>query len=154
MIILTVGLPARPLLTCLTMSLGFTSMVKMFAITLIRHRRPPTRCGSRLSSLCTRPRVCPSIMHLVMAHSCVLIDIGEVWANILHNVYATLVARYGFDANARTDPTLQTGNAVFLHLFIDGLLLQPCNPTCEWNSLRSRLSSRHVLTRTHSRFCS
>jgi extracellular elastinolytic metalloproteinase len=54
---------------------------------------------------------------------------------MLHNVYATLVAQHGWDANARTDPTLMTGNAVFLHHFIDALLLQPCNPTCKHCSL-------------------
>jgi extracellular elastinolytic metalloproteinase len=54
---------------------------------------------------------------------------------MLHNVYAALVAQHGWDANARTDPTLMTGNAVFLHHFIDALLLQPCNPTCKHCSL-------------------
>ncbi|KAI0797286.1 Fungalysin metallopeptidase-domain-containing protein [Irpex lacteus] len=56
-------------------------------------------------------------------------DIGEVWANILHNVYAALVAAHGFSATAHTDPTTTGGNTVFLHLFIDALSLQPCNPT-------------------------
>ena len=32
-------------------------------------------------------------------------DIGEVWANILHNVYAGLVAAHGFSATAHTDAT-------------------------------------------------
>ncbi|KAJ6620189.1 Fungalysin metallopeptidase-domain-containing protein [Mycena sp. CBHHK59/15] len=56
-------------------------------------------------------------------------DIGEVWANILHNVYAALVAAHGFSTTARTNPTGTEGNIVFLHLFIDALALQPCNPT-------------------------
>jgi extracellular elastinolytic metalloproteinase len=56
-------------------------------------------------------------------------DIGEVWANILHNVYAGLVGAHGFSATAHTDPTVTGGNAVFLHLFLDALPLQPCNPT-------------------------
>jgi extracellular elastinolytic metalloproteinase len=50
---------------------------------------------------------------------------------MLHNVYAALVTAHGFDAAARTTPTSTAGNAVFLHLFLDALLLQPCNPTCE-----------------------
>lgn len=33
------------------------------------------------------------------------LDIGEVWANILHNVYAGLVGAHGFSATAKTDPT-------------------------------------------------
>ncbi|KAJ7596235.1 Fungalysin metallopeptidase-domain-containing protein [Mycena floridula] len=56
-------------------------------------------------------------------------NIGEVWANMLHNVYAALVAQYGFSATARTNPNGTEGNIVFLHLFIDALALQPCNPT-------------------------
>lgn len=57
-------------------------------------------------------------------------DIGEVWANILHNVYAALVSDLGFSATAQTDPTGTEGNVVFLHLFLDALQLQPCNPDC------------------------
>ncbi|KAJ6448194.1 Fungalysin metallopeptidase-domain-containing protein [Mycena sanguinolenta] len=55
--------------------------------------------------------------------------IGEVWANMLHNVYAALVAVHGFSTTARTNPDGTEGNIVFLHLFIDALALQPCNPT-------------------------
>ena len=32
-------------------------------------------------------------------------DVGEAWANMLHNVYAQLVAAHGFSATAKTDPT-------------------------------------------------
>lgn len=32
-------------------------------------------------------------------------DIGEVWANILHNVYAALVKQRGFFPDARFNPT-------------------------------------------------
>ncbi|KAI9439555.1 Fungalysin metallopeptidase-domain-containing protein [Lactarius indigo] len=56
-------------------------------------------------------------------------DMGEVWANTLHNVYAALVITYGWSKNALTDPTTNEGNVVWLHLFMDALLLQPCNPT-------------------------
>ncbi|KAH8828201.1 Fungalysin metallopeptidase-domain-containing protein [Flagelloscypha sp. PMI_526] len=56
-------------------------------------------------------------------------DIGEIWANILHNVYAALVTAHGFSSTAKTNPTGTEGNIVFLHLFLDALLLQPCNPT-------------------------
>ncbi|TFK34236.1 Fungalysin metallopeptidase-domain-containing protein [Crucibulum laeve] len=55
--------------------------------------------------------------------------IGEVWANILHNVYAALVSQYGWSATARTNPSGTEGNIVYLHLFLDALALQPCNPT-------------------------
>ena len=53
---------------------------------------------------------------------------------MLHNVYAPLVEAYGWDAAARTDPTLTTGNSVWLHLFIDALTLQPCSPTCKYHA--------------------
>ena len=55
-------------------------------------------------------------------------DIGEVWANTLINVYYPLVAKYGFASNL-FNPTQRQGNIVFLHLFMDALPLQPCNPT-------------------------
>lgn len=55
--------------------------------------------------------------------------IGEVWANMLHNVYAALVADHGFSPTALTDPTGEKGNVVFMHLMISALPLQPCNPT-------------------------
>ncbi|KAG5637554.1 hypothetical protein H0H81_004185 [Sphagnurus paluster] len=56
-------------------------------------------------------------------------NIGEVWANMLHNVYAALVAKHGWSENARTNPEGTEGNIVYLHLFLDALALQPCNPT-------------------------
>ncbi|KAF7335729.1 Extracellular metalloproteinase mep [Mycena venus] len=56
-------------------------------------------------------------------------NIGEVWANMLHNVYAALVGAHGFSSTAHTDPTGSEGNVVFLHLFLDSLALQPCEPT-------------------------
>ncbi|KAF8886738.1 Fungalysin metallopeptidase-domain-containing protein [Infundibulicybe gibba] len=55
--------------------------------------------------------------------------IGEIWANMLHNVYASLVAAHGWSATSHTNPSGTEGNIVFLHLFIDALSLQPCNPT-------------------------
>ncbi|KAJ6502916.1 metalloprotease [Mycena vitilis] len=55
-------------------------------------------------------------------------DAGEVWANLLHNVHADLVTAHGFRTYDR-DPSGTEGNIVFLHLFMDGLALQPCNPS-------------------------
>ncbi|KAG8826207.1 hypothetical protein FRC18_010116 [Serendipita sp. 400] len=56
-------------------------------------------------------------------------DIGEVWANMLHNVYAELVGKYGWAEDRYTNPDSDKGNVVFLRTFYDALLLQPCNPT-------------------------
>ncbi|KAJ7935939.1 Fungalysin metallopeptidase-domain-containing protein [Mycena leptocephala] len=56
-------------------------------------------------------------------------NIGEVWCNLLHNIYAALVAQYGWSPDARTNPDGTKGNIVHTHLIIDSLPLQPCNPT-------------------------
>ncbi|KAI5116385.1 hypothetical protein M0805_005882 [Coniferiporia weirii] len=56
-------------------------------------------------------------------------DIGEVWATMLHDVHAALVGAHGFSTIADTNPDGTEGNIVFMHLFIDQLSLQPCNPT-------------------------
>ncbi|KAI9443781.1 Fungalysin metallopeptidase-domain-containing protein, partial [Lactarius indigo] len=76
------------------------------------------------TSATTNPLRYSSLKTLTEVH-----DIGEVWANILHNVYASLVTAHGWSATARTNPGGTEGNIVFLHLFLDALLLQPCNPT-------------------------
>ncbi|KAF9457264.1 Fungalysin metallopeptidase-domain-containing protein [Collybia nuda] len=62
-------------------------------------------------------------------------NIGEVWANMLHNIYAALVTAKGWSplfgiTNPPPPPEDGSGgNYIFLHLFIDALALQPCNPT-------------------------
>ena len=61
---------------------------------------------------------------------CLTVDIGEVWANMLHNVLAALVDALGFSSTAKTDASGPEGNVVFMHLMLDALPLQPCNPTC------------------------
>ena len=76
------------------------------------------------TSNATNPLRYSSIQTLGEVH-----DIGEVWANMLHNVYAALVEANGFSDAARTDPSGTAGNVVFLHFFVDALPLQPCNPT-------------------------
>ncbi|KAF9525879.1 metallo proteinase 10 [Crepidotus variabilis] len=53
---------------------------------------------------------------------------GQIWANILHNIYAALVKKHGYSTTARTNPNGKEGNVVFLHLLIDGLAGQPCYP--------------------------
>ncbi|KAK0462294.1 Fungalysin metallopeptidase-domain-containing protein [Desarmillaria tabescens] len=56
-------------------------------------------------------------------------DVGEVRENMLHNVYAALVQAHGISSTAMDDPSGPEGNIFWLHLFIDALSLQPCNPT-------------------------
>ncbi|TRM62266.1 peptidase M36, partial [Schizophyllum amplum] len=72
----------------------------------------------------TNPLRYSSIQELNEVH-----DIGEVWANMLHNVYAALVGEYGWAEDFKTNPDSDSGNVVYMHLFIDALALQPCNPT-------------------------
>ena len=63
--------------------------------------------------------------------------IGEVWANMLHNLLAALVMMHGWSHTAATNPGGSEGNIVYLHLFMDALALQPCNPSCKNGSLYS-----------------
>lgn len=56
-------------------------------------------------------------------------DIGEVWANMLHNVLASLVDNRGWSSSFLTDSTGDSGNVVYMHLVVDGLSIQPCEPT-------------------------
>ncbi|KAH9477316.1 Extracellular metalloproteinase MEP [Psilocybe cubensis] len=76
------------------------------------------------TSKATNPLTYASLRNLNQVH-----EIGEVWANMLHNVYAALVAEKGFSADKLTNPDGPEGNIVFMRLFMDALSLQPCNPT-------------------------
>ncbi|CAE6434636.1 unnamed protein product [Rhizoctonia solani] len=53
--------------------------------------------------------------------------IGELWALMLHELLAALVDKCGLDT--KLDPSTEAGNSVLLHLMMDGLATQPCNPT-------------------------
>ncbi|KAG9127827.1 hypothetical protein FRC07_008837 [Ceratobasidium sp. 392] len=55
-------------------------------------------------------------------------DAGEVWATMWHEIYAALVEKLGFSADKNNADGTE-GNIVALHLLVDGLQLQPCNPT-------------------------
>jgi extracellular elastinolytic metalloproteinase len=62
---------------------------------------------------------------------------------MLHNVYAALVKAYGWSPRAFTHPEDRQGNVVFLHLVIDALPLQPCEPTLYVVILLADLLQRH-----------
>ena len=49
---------------------------------------------------------------------------------MLHNVYVALIAVDGFSPTSQVNSTGTAGNVIYLHLFMDALALQPCNPTC------------------------
>lgn len=75
-------------------------------------------------------------------------SIGEVWANMLFNVFGDLVKERGFSPNALTQPDGFEGNVVFMRLMMDSFLLQPCNPSCKVSfpmSKRSKLTSVIVI---------
>ncbi|KAF8880948.1 metalloprotease [Mucidula mucida] len=95
-----------------------------FAVgTFVSHKSAGIRSFPYSINATVNPLRYSALQVLVEAH-----DIGEVWANILHNVLAALVQDHGFSTTAKTDPTGPEGNVVFLHLFLDALQLQPCNP--------------------------
>lgn len=53
-------------------------------------------------------------------------DIGEVWCAVLWDLYWLLVEKHGFDPDVYSGTG---GNNVALQLVMDGLKLQPCNPS-------------------------
>lgn len=70
-------------------------------------------------------------------------DIGEIWANILHNVYAALVTAHGFSATAKTDPTCVSSAFRTLLRTDRGTARLPVTPsssTCSLMLFRSSLA--------------
>ena len=53
-------------------------------------------------------------------------QVGEIWAAMVWEVYWNLVDEYGFDGDFYRG---QGGNNLTMQLVMDGLKLQPCNPT-------------------------
>ncbi|KAL3418075.1 extracellular elastinolytic metalloproteinase [Phlyctema vagabunda] len=79
------------------------------------------------TSLTTNPYTYKSVNSLTAVH-----QIGTVWATILYEVVWNLVDKYGITASAK--PTFSggvptDGRYLAMKLVIDGLALQPCNPT-------------------------
>ena len=66
----------------------------------VLNRQGGLRSHPYSTSMATNPLKYSSIASLNEEH-----NIGEVWANMLHNVYAGLVQKLGFSPNAKTDPT-------------------------------------------------
>ncbi|KAI9593712.1 Fungalysin metallopeptidase-domain-containing protein [Syncephalis fuscata] len=55
-------------------------------------------------------------------------NIGEIWANILYEMYWNLVDKYGFNSNVYS-ADITKGNTLAIKLVLSGLKLQPCHPT-------------------------
>ncbi|KAJ2994701.1 Fungalysin/Thermolysin Extracellular metalloproteinase 5 [Globomyces sp. JEL0801] len=56
-------------------------------------------------------------------------QVGEVWASMLFEVYWNMVDRLGFDQNFKTSSKGTGGNTKFLQVLVNGMKMQPCNPT-------------------------
>ncbi|KAI8873389.1 hypothetical protein GQ42DRAFT_166395 [Ramicandelaber brevisporus] len=54
--------------------------------------------------------------------------IGEVWAEMLYEVFWNLVDKHGFTTDVRS-ADISHGNTLALQLVIDGMKLQPCRPS-------------------------
>lgn len=54
-------------------------------------------------------------------------SIGFIWASMLWDLNWKYVEKYGYNSNVLADPN--SGSARVLQLVMDGLKLQPCNPT-------------------------
>ncbi|PPQ81903.1 hypothetical protein CVT24_009473 [Panaeolus cyanescens] len=76
------------------------------------------------TSLATNPLTYSDLQSRSQVH-----EIGEVWASMLHEVYAALVQERGFAEDKLTNPNSTAGNVVFMRLFMTSLSVQPCNPT-------------------------
>lgn len=81
--------------------------------------------GIRTFPYCTDTNVNPLTYGFVQTRSAVH-GVGEIWAVTLWDMYWNLVSAYGFDPDFY-DGT--GGNNLALQLVLDGLKLQPCNPT-------------------------
>ncbi|CAA7263415.1 unnamed protein product [Cyclocybe aegerita] len=85
--------------------------------------------GTRRFPYSTDPEINPlRFQHLNQVQAGGQHQAGQIWANILHNVYATLVKKHGFSSTAKTNPNGKEGNVLFLHLMLDALAIQPCYP--------------------------
>ncbi len=51
--------------------------------------------------------------------------VGEVWANMIWDLYWAMVEKYGWDADINNT---NSGNYRAVQLVVDGMKLQPCNP--------------------------
>ncbi|KAI8056202.1 Fungalysin metallopeptidase-domain-containing protein [Syncephalis plumigaleata] len=54
--------------------------------------------------------------------------IGEIWANILYEIYWNLVEKHGFTEDVHS-ADITKGNTLALQLVVNSMKLQPCNPT-------------------------
>ncbi|RKP26407.1 Fungalysin metallopeptidase-domain-containing protein, partial [Syncephalis pseudoplumigaleata] len=55
-------------------------------------------------------------------------SIGEIWANILYEMYWNLTEKLGYTADFYSADVTK-GNTLATKLVVDGMKLQPCNPT-------------------------
>ncbi|KAI8055273.1 Fungalysin metallopeptidase-domain-containing protein [Syncephalis plumigaleata] len=71
-------------------------------------------------------------------------SVGTLWATILYEVYWSLVNKLGFQENLFS-ADLSKGNTLLLQLVLDGLKMQPCNPTFI-TARNAIIEAEHVIT--------
>ncbi|KAI9596336.1 Fungalysin metallopeptidase-domain-containing protein [Syncephalis fuscata] len=85
--------------------------------------------GIRRYSYSTDMKVNPTTYGLVYTGSWRSVHaMGEIWANILYQMYWNLVDKLGFSEDKYSVDTTK-GNTLAAKLVIDGMKLQPCRPT-------------------------
>jgi extracellular elastinolytic metalloproteinase len=87
-------------------------------------REPNDGTGIRRYPYSTDMSIAPLTFGNV-AESAGVHDIGEVWNNMLWDLYWAMVDKYGFDANLQNT---NSGNGRAIRLVMDGMKLQPCSP--------------------------
>ena len=88
--------------------------------------QPPNGRGIRFypysTDMTINPHTYDSIKDAITVH-----QVGEVWAQMLWEIYWSLVEEYGFNPNVYDD-WRTGGNNLAIQLVMDGMKLQPCSP--------------------------
>lgn len=87
-------------------------------------REPNTGTGIRRYPYSTDMSIAP-LTYGAVAENTAVHPIGEVWNNMLWDLYWAMVDKYGFDPNWQNT---NSGNGRAIQLVMDGMKMQPCNP--------------------------
>jgi len=88
--------------------------------------QPPDGPGIRAFPYSTDTSVNPQTFITIQQTGGEAHAVGAIWAEMLWEVYWNLVDKYGFSSDIYSG---QGGNNIALQLVIDGLKLQPCDPS-------------------------
>ncbi|MBK8285445.1 MAG: M36 family metallopeptidase [Ahniella sp.] len=104
---------------------GDTALTPRFIGTFSAFQPAATGPGIRNFPYSTVPAVSPQTYANVSATNAPH-GVGEIWAGAVWNLYWQLVNQYGYSSNLYTGTG---GNNLTIQLVIDGMKLQPCQPT-------------------------